>query len=1186
MTLATLFLTALTAAWVQHPDATGPADDETVRFFRFRRDFEAKGPLEFAVTADERYVLFLDGKRIDRGPDRGSPDDWTCRTLRLSPADGTHRLEAVVWQVADAGPVAQLSCGRGGFALEAKGAYDAELTTGKATWRVGRIEGASFLPRHMRFVVFAFGKQFLDEGEGFTVREPSAWTDAKVVEPAVPDGFCWGLDASRHRVRETLLPQQVDRLVAPGSFKAAADVFATNNVWTAADAASGRLPELTALWREGRPLTVRPGERFRALIDLGDYYCAYPEIAVEGGGDGAEIRFGWSESLVGADGKKGDRDAFVGKGLERFSDVFRPRGGKSFYTTPWWRCGRWCTFEAKAGAEPVRIVSLKLAETRYPVEDRSSFACDDPSVAAIRPACVRTLQMCAHEMIFDCPYYEQQMYPADTRVQLRVHSVLSADDRLIRRAIGLFDRSRFADGLVPFNFPTRETQRGGSFTLCYLLMYGDYALWHDGAAWLRERIPGLRSTVAAIDGYTRDDGLIAGLPSWNFTDWVAEWPYGSPPDAETADRPSSVLNLFWSLALRSAATAERAAGDREVAALYEAKAARVAAAVRARFYDPARGLVADDLSKKHFSEHAQALAILAEAVTGDEATRCLDVRKAMNGVSRCSVYFTHYLFEAAFKLGRGDVFLEGLERWRDYRRQGLRTTPEHPGEPRSDCHAWGSSPLYFMQTGLAGIRPDAPGFARVRVAPCPGSLRTVRARLPHPRGFVEADLSFDGAIVSGTVDTPVAGIFVWGGRELPLEPGRNRVTNRVHPSAAAAVEQANGELLGRFLSPRGLLYDYVGELPTAKDCAEGRPNAMGWWSPIENGPMFTGPYLEAMTLKAKRTGSEDDRRTCRRLAEGLLLCSDVCDTPGMICRGVGADGRCHYPLGSDDQTVPWFMGLDAYVRLGFCPDDLRARIVAKMSEVGFALEKTGWRLPCDGAFAGDFRGNLASGGLPFRASTHYLFVLRSLADVTGEARWKAAYVRARDERYPCDGLAETRLDVCAYGAAFDGERSPKKFVLKPSRTWIYVSNVDCLAQLAAREEDPSAAARYREGLVRSAQAVRGFLAAAKDYPNTAERPFRYANWRTGWRWREQRTQKDAEAVAWQGNWDVLGTRKDLERRTLTTPLAAAAICAFAGTCGDEVDGVLAAYDYSTASISEFYLAPLAFETMEMGRKTR
>lgn len=321
-------------------------------------------------------------------------------------------------------------------------------------------------------------------------------------------------------------------------------------------------------------------------------------------------------------------------------------------------------------------------------------------------------------------------------------------------------------------------------------------------------------------------------------------------------------------------------------------------------------------------------------------------------------------------------------------------------------------------------------------------------------------------------------------------------------------------------------------------------------------------------------------------AKGLLLCSEVCDTPGMICRGVGADGRCHYPLGSDDQTVPWFMGLDAYVRSGFCPDDLRARIVAKMSEVGLALEKTGWRLPCDGAFAGDFRGNLASGGLPFRASTHYLFVLRSLADVTGAARWKTAYVRARDERYPCDGLAETRLDVCAYGAAFDGERSPKKFALKPSRTWIYVCNVDCLAQLAAREEDPSAAARYREGLVRSAQAVRGFLAAAKDYPNTAERPFRYANWRAGWRWREQGTQKDAEAVAWQGNWDVLGTRKDLERRTLTTPLAAAAICAFAGTCGDEVDGVLAAYDYSTASISEFYLAPLAFETMERERKTR
>ena len=774
MILMTALLAAFSAAWVQHPDFTGPLGDDDARFFRFRKDFVAKGPLEVSVSADERYVLFLNGRRVDRGPDRGSPDDWTCRTLTLRPETGTNRLEAVVWQVTDSAPIAQLSSGRGGFALEAKGAYAAELTTGKAVWKVGKLDGTGFQPRHMHFVTWAFGKRLLDCGPGFTVAEPSRWVDAKVVENPPHATFFWGLDPSRHHVRETLLPQQVDRPVAPGGFKAVASVFATNNVWTAADAADARVGALNALWREGRPLEVAPGERFRALLDLGDYFGAYPEIAVEGGA-GAEIRFGWSEALVGADGKKGDRNAFVGKSRELFSDAFRPRGGTSFYTTPWWRCGRWCTFEVKAGEAPLTVKSLKLAETRYPLEDLSVFECDDPSFVGIRKICGRALQMCSHEMLFDCPYYEQQMYPGDSRVQLRAHSVCSTDDRMIRRVIEIYDRAKFADGLVPFNFPTRGTQRGAAYTLCYALMYGDYALWHDNVPWLAERIPGLRNTMAALGRHARPDGLLVNLPTWGFVDWVAQWPNGRAPDVESPDRPSSILNLLWALALESAATAERAAGDGEVAALYDRKRAQVVAAVRANFYDPGRGLVADDLSKANWSEHAQCLAILADAVKGDEAKRCLEATLATPGMSPCSVYFSHYLFEAFFKLGRGDLFLKRLDLWRDYVRQGLCTTPEHPGEPRSDCHAWGAHPLYFMQTGLAGVTPAAPGFARVRVAPQPGSLKRLHAKLPHPKGFVETSLSVDGDGVSGTVSTPVPGVFVWRGREQPLRPGDNRI---------------------------------------------------------------------------------------------------------------------------------------------------------------------------------------------------------------------------------------------------------------------------------------------------------------------------------------------------------------------------------------------------------------------------
>ena len=110
-------------------------------------------------------------------------------------------------------------------------------------------------------------------------------------------------------------------------------------------------------------------------------------------------------------------------------------------------------------------------------------------------------------------------------------------------------------------------------------------------------------------------------------------------------------------------------------------------------------------------------------------------------------------------------------------KKGLTTTQESPDfgghEARSDCHAWGAHPIWFMQTGLAGIRSAAPFFGKVLVAPCPGGLKTLEARHPHPNGWIEANLRFDGAKASGTIKTPVPGFFRFGDQTLELKVGTN-----------------------------------------------------------------------------------------------------------------------------------------------------------------------------------------------------------------------------------------------------------------------------------------------------------------------------------------------------------------------------------------------------------------------------
>jgi hypothetical protein len=769
------------AAWIWHPallEVSPPPHADVFLggwrepvLLRFRRQFDAAAsPLRIHVSADERFELFLDGQRIVRGPDRSDVEHWSYATYDLRLTPGSHRLEALVWSIGPYAPVAQLSW-RGGFILKAEGDYDPQLTTGKAAWEVAKLEG------------YEFGLSFIGVGAELTAHDcgpqwkEGDYVKAQVVRGPVPENF-WGESVAGWKLFPTSLPDQLDREISAGHAMAMGNgALRKDDVVKADQAHDPNLPKWQALIDGSAPVVIPANTEQFLLWDLGNYFCAYPLCEVSGGA-GAKLTWGWAETLyLPNSDAKGQRDEFIGKTFHGLTDTFLP-GGASHqkFSTLWWRAGRWCLLTIKTGSEPLTLHRVALDESRYPCENESAFDDGDSELPGVMALAVRGIQMCAHETYMDCPYYEQLMYDGDARLELLTTYAMTRDDRLPRRALELLDFSRQNSGFVNERYPAYLKQNSATFSLIWALMLNDYAFWRNDPAFVKARVLGLRSMLEQFEPYLNRDGLLENLPGWSFTDWVPQWSNGDAPDGMTG--VSGINNLLYVYALQKSAQVEDYVGEPLLAQRLRAKAERTAEAVRAKFWDESRGLMADNLGRTEFSEHGQCLALLSDTLTGDQAQRCFAQLLAAPDLKRTTIYFSFYLMETWQKFGRGDLVVERLNFWKDLVRQGLKTPVESPGDsPRSDCHAWGSHPLFHLYASIAGIRPASPGFRAVRIAPEPGSLPKIVSRTPHPDGFITLDLTFTGGQCRGTVELPlpITGVFVWHGREQKLNGGANKI---------------------------------------------------------------------------------------------------------------------------------------------------------------------------------------------------------------------------------------------------------------------------------------------------------------------------------------------------------------------------------------------------------------------------
>jgi hypothetical protein len=772
------------ASWIDHPER--PRQAPSVALFRRRWSMAAPATVRIHVSADNRYRLFLDGRPVGRGPERGSPERWRYESYELELPACEHVLLAQTWWLGDdVAPWAQMSV-RPGFLLAAEGEWKDILGTGLSMWESCLTTGIEFprIPAVLGWV--AVGNRWRIDGRafpwGFENGATGKWAPAQAVAQAFSGDQ---RDSNRWWVLSpATLPPMLEKERAAGRLRHLsarredAPVLAADNLVQESAAWQA--------WLEGKgAVTIPPRATRRAIVDIGDYCCAYPLLTVSGG-LGARIRIDWAESLFAQEDRpkepltgaatrtKGNRDEIEGRWFTGFGDEFLPDGeARREFTTLWWDAGRYIQVTVETGDAPLTLDAFRLLETRYPLEMDGRWTSSEPRLEGVIPLGVRALQMCSHETYMDCPYYEQLMYVGDTRLEVLTTYALTRDDRLPRKAVQTFADSRRLSGFTRSAFPSHTLQLIPPFSLWWVCMAHDYWMWRDTEGWTRGVLPAARTVMDAFRNLLRPDGLLAAPPEWNFVDWVPEWSTGIPPGADF--NPSGVIQLQSVLSFLAKAEMEAGFGEAELAARDRAAAESLMAALRRSFWSPARRLFADNPEQTLFSEHVQCLAILTGLLSIDEERALGAVLIEGSGdLAKTTIYFTHYLFEALRRLGRGDLIPGRMALWYGLVERGLRTTVESPEPARSDCHAWGAHPLFHYYATLLGIRPSAPGFRRVRIAPQPGGLAYVEGELPHPAGFIRVALRRTNSTMVAEIELPgeLSGEFVWNGRTAPLNPGK------------------------------------------------------------------------------------------------------------------------------------------------------------------------------------------------------------------------------------------------------------------------------------------------------------------------------------------------------------------------------------------------------------------------------
>ncbi len=769
----------------------GASDEARDRVVLFRRSltlYEVPAVAPMRVFADGRYVLFVNGTVVTRGPARGQPRRKYYDQFDIAPwlIPGENWISAIVRHYGQMLPgwspaPAVMGLGAGGFVAEVA-LLDGPLVT-DSSWLAAASD--AWTPQHERPML----GQLAEVLDGRLL--PEGWTIGD--DGSAPTNLAWAPATMLRPIHVGPKPRISPPVEPFGMLRASQLPLRTGSVaegkvthkrvvsQTAGQATELRHDSATPLHSDpvaqvdsdmsADEFTGTSQAASVTVFDLGSVHTGILELAVD-----APAGTLFSISVA----EHADDAGIPKRGMQHHGFSYIARGGNDTFCSIDPVGARYVTVSARTSSSnsgEVTITGVRVHGDTHPVGNGAYFRCDDDRLNEIFLIGRRTVTLCSLDAYVDCPTREQRAWTGDAVVHQSV-DLLTSTDWSMARHHPVMSASLRPDGMLPMavagDIEASDMTSIPDWALHWVRSVHNLMRWTGDRELVAELLPVAEMVVRWFAAYQGDDGLLHDLSGWTLVDWATL----------PTDGVSAAENALWVRALRDVAEMANWLGQQGTASWCSARIASVTAGFE-EFWSPTFNAYTDRLpidGLSTLSQHTNALAIVAglaptnrysalvELIT--DQTRRVRHSHGMGGdqtpgalmrpypdpvpwagttqVLAAEPFFRYVIHDALAMAGAADRIADACLDWWPWVEVGETSWPEtwHGG---THCHGWSSTPTRDLPLYVLGVSPAEPGYTRARIAPRLGHLTWAEGAVPTPFGLITVRVHGDHI----EVDSPV-----------------------------------------------------------------------------------------------------------------------------------------------------------------------------------------------------------------------------------------------------------------------------------------------------------------------------------------------------------------------------------------------------------------------------------------------